>query len=202
MNYHIVNKTKWYGLFFVLLSTVCFTVMGLIVKAASESFSPLTIVFWRSFLGILIIIGLIRFDWKQIIGENHYMLIIRGIFGTLALITFFYAIKLTLIANAVSLLYTFPIFATIFSRIFLKEKLPSRTGLVIAISFVGVVFIVKPDFHSIHWGEYCGLLSGFFAGIAITTTNTIIIRMNTGMLPARDAWASSVLLFSPHHSML
>ncbi len=71
--------------------------------------------------------------------------IFRGVMGGISLILYFNAITLTNVSNAVLLSYTYPIFASIFSNIYLNEKLTKEKILFIVSAFAGMFLI----FHSI-----------------------------------------------------
>ncbi len=170
-----------YGLLFILISTFFFTLVGIFVKLASIEIPTLTIVFWRSLIGVLIVCSLVRFNMGLLLGcgDTWWILLARGILGTFAIVTSFYSIKLTLISNAVALFYTYPVFAAILSKIFLKEKLPRFMVPIIIGSFIGMILITKPHLGTVRFGEVCGLLSGMFAGAAVTTIRYLRERENT-----------------------
>lgn len=175
------KNPRQYGLAFILISTFFFTLVGILVKFASMEIPTLTIVFWRSLIGVLIVCSLVRFKVILLLGRGDTggVLLARGILGTLAIVTSFYSIKLTLISNAVALFYTYPVFATIFSKMFLKERLPQFMGPIIITSFIGMTLITKPHLGTVRVGEVCGLLSGMFAGAAVTTIKYLRERENT-----------------------
>jgi drug/metabolite transporter (DMT)-like permease len=67
-----------------------------------------------------------------------------GIFGTaFQRITYFYAVELTTVTIAAILFYTYPIFVTIYSSLFLKEKVTFSTVFAIILTFLGVALVVK-----------------------------------------------------------
>jgi drug/metabolite transporter (DMT)-like permease len=67
-----------------------------------------------------------------------------GIFATaFQRITYFYAVDLTTVTIAAILFYTYPIFVTIYSSLFLKEKVTFLTALAIILTFSGVALVVK-----------------------------------------------------------
>ncbi len=51
---------------------------------------------------------------------------------------FFSAYRLTTVANAVVSLYTWPIFAALFARLIMGEKIPRRRGILLSTAFLGI----------------------------------------------------------------
>ena len=76
-----------------------------------------------------------------LLGNNKKVLLMRGIFGTTALLMFFYTLQNIPLASAVTLQYLSPIFTALFAAIFLKEKMQIRQWLYFGISFAGVALI-------------------------------------------------------------
>jgi drug/metabolite transporter (DMT)-like permease len=67
-----------------------------------------------------------------------------GIFATaFQRMTYFYAVELTTVTIAAILFYTYPIFVTIYSSLFLKEKVTFSTISAIILTFLGVALVVK-----------------------------------------------------------
>ena len=92
----------------------------------------------------------------------------RGIFGTTALLLFFYTLQNIPLASAVTLQYLSPIFTAIFAAIFLKEKMKMKQWLYFGISFFGVALIKGFDERISLTFMLIGICSAMFSGIAYT----------------------------------
>ena len=89
-----------------------------------------TITFFRMFVPVAILLG--YFCWKKIklFKGNYGYLLLASSFNAVRMFLYFLAYLYTSVGNAVIMLFTWPIFATIFSAIFLKEKvMPSSHPL-------------------------------------------------------------------------
>ena len=111
------------GPFYFLISVIFFSVMEILVKFLSSSYPIGELVFFRGFFGLLPIIFIMpkkkffqNFKTKKI--KLH---IFRTITGCFALISIFFGLKYLPLADAISITFAAPIFATIFSIFFLKE---------------------------------------------------------------------------------
>ncbi|MBI1978286.1 MAG: DMT family transporter [Candidatus Omnitrophica bacterium] len=157
----------------MILAAVSFATMAIFVKLASDTVSSVEIVFFRSILGSLMIGAVIWKEKDSWIGLNPKVLVLRGVFGFVALSLHFYAIAKLDLGTAVMLNYTAPIFVVIFARFLLKEKITWKVNLAILVSFVGLYFLAGPQFQSKPIPIFLGLLSGIFAALAY-----VFIRFN------------------------
>ena len=134
------------GPFYFLISVIFFSVMEILVKFLSSSYPIGELVFFRGFFGLLPIIFVMpkkkffqNFKTKKI--KLH---IFRTITGCFALISIFFGLKYLPLADAISITFAAPIFATIFSIFFLKEIVGKKRWFAVLIGFLGILIILKP----------------------------------------------------------
>ncbi|MEM8858858.1 MAG: EamA family transporter [Chloroflexota bacterium] len=144
----------------------------------------LTIVFFRALLAAIFIYGFLSVTrkTKQLIPHNIGLLFINALCHSGMMVTFIWAILNTTISNTVVLNHAAPIFAIIFSRIFLKETIRNSTVISIAISVIGMFLLVDITELSLHsetaFGDMMALASGiFFAGSMVT--GKVLTRTNS-----------------------
>jgi len=75
-------------------------------------------------------------------------LLLRGLFGGVAMLLYFYGIYKVKLGEVSILFQLTPVFVVIFALWFLKEKLPRFVYGLIVLSIVGVIMIIKPGFSS------------------------------------------------------
>lgn len=128
------------GILLTLGSVVFFALMAVLVKAVPNVSSYQT-TFFRfaiglGILGILSLFGIInlRFNDKK----NLFW---RGIVGGIAVYLFYLAIIKLGVGKGSVYVYSYPIFATLFSMLILKEKVEPIKFVVIFISFAGLVLL-------------------------------------------------------------
>ncbi|MCK4907066.1 MAG: EamA family transporter [Spirochaetes bacterium] len=160
--------TKISGKWLISLSAVAFSISGVFTKLASVSMSFWETVFFRGVFGLISLLFVIKISGTKIKAVNKPKLLLRGILGTLALLCIFYAIKYSSLTKGVMLMYTFPIYAAIFSRLFFKEKSHILFWPILAVGFTGIVVVLNPDFTQIVFADLVGFFGGIFAGGAIT----------------------------------
>ncbi len=156
----------------MLLSTLAFAVMNVFLKKVSH-LPSMEIVLFRCLVSLIICLYILKKaneDWR---GSNRKLLLARGIFGTLALFTFFKTLGEMPLGTAVTIQYLSPIFTTIIAVFFLKERVKSIQWLFFTISFAGV-FIIKGFDSHISLGSFMfGVSSAMFSGFAYNMVRSL-----------------------------
>lgn len=161
------------GVLFMLASAIIGALNGAVAKFLSESMDPLEIVFYRNLLGVMIILYSLKKVKVSINTSKLHLLFLRGLFGSLAMVLFFYTIATIPLGEAVVLNKTSPFFVTILAYYLMKETINLRTFFALIIGFTGVLFIMKPFGAEISFEHFLGVLGGFFAACAYATIKKI-----------------------------
>lgn len=160
-------KISLHGTGAMFASAVLFSCMAVSVKYVSSRISAPEIIFFRSLISALLIIamgfaGRVRFKVS-----STDKLVFRGIIGGISLMLYFYSLTLTSVSNAVLLAYTYPIFASIFSVIYLKENMTKEKVLFMATAIIGLFTIFGLDVSALNIGDILALVSAVTSGMAI-----------------------------------
>lgn len=132
------------GVLLTLGSVVFFALMAVLVKAIPNVSSYQT-TFFRfaigvGIIGILSLFGIIHLRFNDKMG-----LFWRGFVGGIAVYLFYLAILKLGVGKGSVYIYSYPIFATLFSMVILKEKVEPIKFVVIFISFAGLVLLSVGD---------------------------------------------------------
>ena len=155
------------GVLWMLIATFFFALMGTFVKLGGENFTPTELVFYRSSISLVFIIGIM--SWKNISYSSNYIRLhlSRSVIGFISLLFFFYAINHLPLSTAISLNYTSPLFLGLLMPLILRRKVKKWLFLAVTIGFLGVFFILKPTFENHNYfAGLIGLISGLGAAIA------------------------------------
>ena len=160
------------GAFFAFIQTILFSFIGLFVRLASEHHHTMDIMLYRHAIGMVIftiILSLSKNGWQRFRQANVKLQLIRGIIGSIAMVTAFATFSYLSLSEAQSLFYAGPLFALFLSFPILKEKVgPYRLGAAI-IGFIGVLLITQPSNISSVTGGILGVITAFgFAAVMIT----------------------------------
>lgn len=161
------------GVFYMLIASFCFALMGVFVKILSSSLGILEITFFRNIFGVALIgVTLFNVPLKNR-GGRLGLLFFRGIIGFLALLAWFYNIAHIPLADAMTFSRTAPIFTAVIAFFALNERLSKKGWAAIFIGFAGVVFIMKPSGLSFKTTDMMGLFSGIGAALAYTSVREL-----------------------------
>lgn len=157
----------------MLLSALIGALNGAVAKFLSQSMDPIEIVFYRNLIGVLIVLYSFKKFSVSIDTSKLHLLILRGVFGALAMVLFFYTIATIPLGEAVVLNKTSPFFVTILAYYLMKESITLRIFFALIIGFIGIIFIMKPFGVEISIEHIFGVLGGFFAACAYATIKKI-----------------------------
>jgi len=149
----------------MLAATFCFAMMNVCIKKISH-IPPMETTFFRCLVSMLFCFAVIardNLDWK---GSNRYMLIARGVSGTVAVVAFILTLQHMPLAPAVTIQYTSPIFTTLIAIFILGERVKWVQYLFFALSFLGVIMIKGFDANISIGYLMLGLFSAFCSGIS------------------------------------
>jgi drug/metabolite transporter (DMT)-like permease len=99
--------------------------------------------------------------------------LLRAIFGTLTMSTFFWALKLLPLADTVAIAFVGPLFMCALSVPLLGERVGPRRWVAILIGLAGVVVIVQPSGVGFGLGPMLALSAAFTYAVAINISRRI-----------------------------
>lgn len=180
------------AIYFMILSTISFTVMNLLVKYL-EGFSAYQLVFFRSIGTLFFTMPFLLHHKIPVLGNQKKWLILRGLAGVTSMGLFFMSVEYLKIGSAVSLRYLSPIFATLLAVLFLKEKVKHIQWLFFLIAFSGVLIIKGFDTEINSFGLLLIVLSALFSGFVYVLINKIGLRDHPVVIVNYFMWISTIL---------
>jgi drug/metabolite transporter (DMT)-like permease len=160
------------GVKYMLLSTFWFALMNVMVKKLSY-LPSMEVVFFRCAVASIIGFALLKNQHVSWVGTNRKLLFLRGLFGTIALYTFFLTLKHMPMGTAVTIQYLSPVFTTIFAVYILREKVKPIQWLFFLISFIGVLVIKGFDARISGTMLAIGLFSSVFSALAYNMVRSL-----------------------------
>lgn len=163
-----MNKGTWS----VIVGSTFLGAIGIFVRFAGDSLQPMTQTFGRIFVSFILItlfnLGRNKLNKRSlhIKRKDIGYFILNGLVGfSLMASAFTLSVLNTSITNTYFLLYTAPVFATILSAIFLKEKIHEYVLVSILMGMVGLVFLFNPsNLNQNLLGNLFGLATGICFG--------------------------------------
>ncbi len=157
---------------YTALSAVCFALMAVAAKLASQTLSGGEVAFIRfaiMLLPLVVVPGLAR---RALTYDRLDLLVYRGVFGGVAVLLYFLAIAHIPVGTATLLNYSSPIFSVLFAALFLGEGVRRWVLLPAAVAFLGVALVTGGFADGgllAHFGrwEAAGLASAVLSGAAV-----------------------------------
>jgi len=181
---NIDEKFNSLNKFYLVFASFFFSLMTLCVKKIDNRIPIYELVFFRSFLSLLITLFVIKLKNINPLGKNRPLLILRGFLGTIALICIFYAIKNMPLSISTVIQYTYPIFVSILAGIFIKEKITKSIFFSLIIGWMGILVILNPTQLSIIRVEIDNIsvliafLGSIFTALAYVTVRKLAFTEN------------------------
>ena len=141
--YKYIHKKNLLNKFNLVFASLFFSLMTVCVKKIDKRIDIYELVFFRSFISLLITSFILKTKDINPWGNNRKLLLLRGFFGTVALVCIFYAIRNMPLSISTVIQYTYPIFISIFAGIFLNEKITKNTVLALILGWLGILVILN-----------------------------------------------------------
>ncbi|HDZ5085686.1 TPA: DMT family transporter [Campylobacter jejuni] len=167
------------GIYFMILTCLDFALMGACAKILSKEMSSIEIMFFRNIIGIFFIIYLLKRSKVHKEGGHFWLLVFRGVAGTLSLYMFFYNVSNITLGGAFAFQKIAPIFITLIAFVIFKENIGIKGWIGILIAFGGVLLIAQPWANSSNHSGFdlknsiIGITSGFLAALALTSVREL-----------------------------
>lgn len=130
----------------MIAGALCVSLGSAFIKMAGHRLPVMEVVFARSLFMLFYCYLLARKDGADIFGHDKRFLFLRGILGFGAYVCIFYAVVHLPLADALVIVYAFPLIVPFMAFIFLKERLERIVLICTAFGATGMFLIAKPSF--------------------------------------------------------
>ena len=154
-------------------SALCFYLATTIIRWGQPyvAISATYYTFARFVLGFVVVSAVMAINGQRPnCGHIHYILG-RTVTNAIAVFCFYKAVDVSSVASANILNMTYPLFVALFSWVILRDQRDTVALGIVCLASFGIWLILDPTTVTLHWDNYWGLLSGFFAGFSIIYLN-------------------------------
>lgn len=138
-----------------------------------------SIAFIRMLIPILFFGTILALKGKPIFRQGYPVMLLASGINAARMYFFFTSFLYTSVANAVIMLYTWPIFTTLFSFFFLKEKVPARNFALLVLAFAGIVVVYMNQDISFENNDFIGMSSAVMHA-ALYASTVVIFKKHIG----------------------
>tara|TARA_B100000989_G_scaffold110796_1_gene81283 strand:+ start:1357 stop:2301 length:945 start_codon:yes stop_codon:yes gene_type:complete len=145
-----MKENNFLAITYIMLGMTAFALQDTVIRLLAVDISILQVMFARSVVALILLTLFLKITKKEIILKTEFpkLSIFRTVMFILAFVFYYIGLHYLTFAEATALFFTAPFFITIFSGIFLKEKIGLIRWAIIVYGFIGVLFIVSPDINS------------------------------------------------------
>jgi drug/metabolite transporter (DMT)-like permease len=177
------------------LGLVC---MSAIVKALGSRLPPFEMLFFRSFIGFLLVVWLFRADLMEPLRTKrpgaHFF---RGFVGACGNACFFWTITHMLLADSQALQFSRPLWMVPLALFFLSETVGIQRIAVALIGFAGILLYVRPFTEGFDHNALVGAAGGFFAALVIVAIKNLQTTESTKVIMFYYAFWNALFSFLP-----
>ena len=133
------------GAMWMILSGLAFATMMASAKLAGQRLDSFQVAFFRALFGLAAILPfIVRLGMDGVRTNRPWLQMARGVFGSSAMLTGFYAMVHLPLADVTAIGFANPLFLLVLAAIFLGERLRWRRSLATLAGFSGVVLMLRP----------------------------------------------------------
>jgi len=186
------------GLILFSIGSFGLVVMAGIVKALGDRLPPFEMLFFRSFIGFLVVIWLFRADLMEPLRtKRHGAHFFRGLVGAGGNACFFWTITNMLLADSLALQFSRPLWMVPLALCFLSEVVGFRRTAVAFIGFAGILVYTRPFTEGFDHNALIGALGGLFAALVIVAIKNLQTSESTKVIMFYYAFWNAFFSFLP-----
>jgi drug/metabolite transporter (DMT)-like permease len=156
------------GAALVTLGSFTLVVMAMLVKQVGSRIPTIEILFFRSTVGFLFVLPMfISNPLEPLRTQRLGLHAVRGVIGTLGNICFFWTITHMLLADAMALQFSRPLFMIPLAMAFLGELAGFRRTAITLVGFAGIALYARPFTEGFDPGAFVGAAGALFGALIV-----------------------------------
>lgn len=186
------------GVLWALGSVVFMTGMSLVIKHLGALGVPLAmIVFFRQALVLLISLPwFVRIGPKRFLTRRPGAHLLRALFSVIAFTALAFALDRLILADAVALSFSTPLWSIVWSLLLLGEAVRVRRWTATVIGFVGVLFIVRPE-GQFEWAMLAAIASALSGSLSKIMLKKLTATDSVGQIIVNFSLIGTILTVGP-----
>ena len=156
-----------------------FVLMAVAGRAVLLELNTFELMFWRSMIGFVIVVGLIRVrhgNFLVVRSAHPGLHLTRNGFHFVGQNLWFFGLASIPLSQLVALEFTSPIWVVLLAPLFLGEALTRVRLLVALLGFVGVLVVAQPGVNALTLGHLAGILAAIGFAMNLIFTRKIMLH--------------------------
>ena len=163
------------GALWMACAAATFAVMVVMIRALSDTMSAFEILFFRNLFGTLVMVPwLMRVGASTLRTKKMPMYLLRTGLAYFAALSWYYAIIVMPVGEAVALHFTLPLFTIIAGAVMLGEPLDMRRSIATLVGFAGIMVVLRPGVEAIALPAFVVLASAAIYGVCNIMTKMLL----------------------------
>jgi drug/metabolite transporter (DMT)-like permease len=180
------------------VGSLTLVIMGMVVKVLGARIPTVEILFFRSIIGFLFILpAFLRDPFLPLRTERHGMHFVRGAVGTLGNVLFFWTLTHMLLADAMALQFSRPLFMIPLAVAMLGEAVGWRRSIVTIVGFLGIVVYARPFTGGFDPGVFVGAAGALTGALVVVCIKRLATTEPTPVIMFYYAFWTALLSFVP-----
>lgn len=131
--------------FKVILAALLWSTSGIFIRILK--LSPGVFSFYRMAIPALFLFIFLKIKKVKLVKGPIWLLLFGSFLNAVRLFFYYISFDYTSLGNAIIILYTWPVFMTVLSLIFLKEKINLQNSILLFVAFLGIIVVfIKKEF--------------------------------------------------------
>ena len=186
------------GAMLVSVGSFTLVVMGMVVKILGERIPTVEILFFRSLIGFFFVLPVFfRDPLAPLRTSRQGMHFVRGAIGTLGNVLFFWTLTHMLLADAMALQFSRPLFMIPLAVVMLGEIVGVRRAVVTLIGFLGIVIYSRPFTAGFDPGVFVGAAGALTGALVVVAIKRLATTEPTPVIMFYYAFWTALLSFIP-----
>ena len=158
-------------------------VMAAVSKYLGQHLPPFELVFFRAIIGFLFILPLFwRDPFEPLRSGRHWTHLSRGLLSWLGNSAMFWTITHMLLADAMALQFSRPLWTIPLALLFLPETVPMRRIIVALVGFAGIWMYTRPFTEGFDPNAVVGAFGGLCAALVMVTVKRLSATETTRII--------------------
>ena len=186
------------GALLVSAGALTLVIMAAVVKTLGARLPSMEILFFRSLIGFLFVLPLFARDPLQPLRTQRFgMHLLRGATGAAGNACFFWTVTHLLLADAMALQFSRPLFLIPLALIFLGEVAGWRRSIVAVVGFIGILIYARPFTDGFEPGAFVGAAGALFGGLVVICIKRLQTTESTRVIMFYYAFWNAVFALIP-----